>query len=619
MKAKTLLIAALGLLTAASLGSCVKDGTVDRGDINAAIALTISDITTSGATVTVSSAQENLAKCWFVEPVEADVAKFYDMDAIDRKAYILENGKEITLPYEFQASGLALGTQYAVAAIGADKEGVFRAAPVYKSFETHDAEISVSVACVDETAGAVKYQYSVTLGEYTKKANYVLINGEGVDEMTDDAVLAKIHEAGADVKTTAISITDGEIVLPAKVSVIVAAVAIDDLGREGEFDREDVVVLTSKKVKCGTDLAEKSAGVYEGVIELPAQQLFVIVKDDVKYGFTPYSGNGGVGTVNCLYSAMPYYSLAEDPELTYQFKVSKAIGQLKPQSDGGIELWTNTEAAEKVLIRADFSNADGTPRYYLEIQKEEDPNLIFYEGFDLSVFGGQLQAPVKGTAAPAGDMNTWDGTEPGASAGTISTTTVGIDSFIYPSTAPLSPIGASSSKYLTETFMKNWGLEEWTFAGRSHLGPGYFRTQASSENNLSYVITPKFSKLSAASTVEVTITCFNFAATLDGSFEIVVLGAGNYTKAVCTNDKGFSKSYDVAASGALTQTSFVPEAEMLPKDSNGTKNKAIATMVLTIEGATADTQLRFGKEEALPKTNAQNGRVCIDDITVMKK
>ena len=597
------------LLLLGTTWSCKKEGGVDRGDINAAIKITVNDVTATSAVVDAVCAQENVTGCYYVSPVLTSGADLLNMDAIDRKAFIMENGQKMDMPFKDNVSKkLLAGTGYTVAVMGYDKDGVIRTAPWFTTFTTGKATVSTTAFLKSQESGYT-FEYSILKGENTASVKYIVSTDKEITSLENDALKALIQKGGANVKTTSEDIPSATLTSAQKADFVVAAIAVDDMGREGEFasslySSETTVKLTGEGINAKLTAPVKDVEIFEGTVKMPKSSSFVININGIDFGFTDYSGNGGVGTVNNSKSAMPFYSMTD--QMTYKFNVSKAIGQMSTIAEGGNKFWTNLAADADMFVRVDLTNVDGNARYYFEIP-EKDDKVVFYEGFDLSVLGGFYQAPVAGTGcATSGEFA--DGTEPGTK-GTISTTTNGIDSFTWPESAPRS---ANGWKFvISEKLIKNWGLDQWLFAGRSNLSAGHIRIQASSANNLSYAVTPKFTKLTAPTTVTVTIHAFCFAATLAGDFEIAVLGAGKITNSACTNTYGYN-----GKGGTFTDTVFTPEADLLPKEANNVVNKSIATIVLTVEGATADTQIRFGKDVALEAGN--NGRVCIDDIKVTK-
>ena len=70
-------------------------------------------------------------------------------------------------------------------------------------------------------------------------------------------------------------------------------------------------------------LTEQSTGIWTATADCAAQSEFTIVKDGTVYGFTTWSGNGGIGTVNSQASAVPFYTY---PSAVYY--VRQSLGQM---------------------------------------------------------------------------------------------------------------------------------------------------------------------------------------------------------------------------------------------------------------------------------------------------
>jgi len=609
---RTLAIFALSALMCATLGSCVKDGTVDRGDINAAIKLSTVEVKAASATISGTSAQENVVSCYLAGPVEVAEVNFANYDAIDRKAYILEHGTEMTIPFEVAfTGGLKPETSYMVAVIGKDAQGVFRTAPYYITFKTGSATVSTSLSIAEEGAG-YKYTYSILKGENTKEFKYIVSEDKSTVGLDEAGLRALIKAGGSDVKTSSTDIPAVTINKDSKCDMIVAALAFDELGNEGGFSSSVVTGETIVKAivnGAATVLSPEAEGseVYVGTIDMPASATFTINKDNVDYGFTSYSGAGGIGTVNSVFSSVPFVNLTSD--MTYKFKVSKAIGQMSATNAGGNAFYANMDAAAKVQIRADFS-AD--PAIYRFEVVNEDANLVFYEGFDLCTWGGFYQAPVKGGKPADASTAGSKGTEPVVMS-SVSTTANGFDNFCYPSTMTLD----GSETHINDTLMTNWGLQDWTFK-KGYLSCGHIRIGAtlSGSTAVSYVITPKFTKLTSATNVTVTIEGFDFASSvLHQHFAIV--GDGKYTGATVTNTAGYNETFTVSTDGLLTEKSFDPNGTMFPKHANADFNKTMTKVVLQVEGATANTQIRLGTDDT-PIGDLKEVRICIDYIKVTK-
>lgn len=607
-------ISCLALL--GGLCACQKQGGVDRGDINAAIKLTATQVTASSATISAVSAQENVVSCYFVAPVPTSDVKFVDMDAIDRKDYILQHGVKAEMPLTVNVSkSLNAGTSYSVAVIGFDAQGVARTAPYYTTFKTGVSEATVSCDYAEE-APNFRYSYSVILGSSTQYAKYLISDDDAVVEM-NDAELEAYMLKSPDTKKTGVSLSEA-FPSPKKVSFVVAAIPYDDLDRAGKIAVSRIVVVKPRTIKVGKDLVETSPRVYEGTVKLPAQCTFSIEYEGKDYGFIPYSGNGGVGTVENEFAAVPYYNLTATHH--YVFKVEKALGQLAPIADGsnGVNLWTNMASPADVKVVFDLSYADGTPRYYLEVVNT-DPKRVFYEGFDLFVYGGFYQAPVKGTGHPIlnGGQVTYaevpniDGTEPGMK-GSIATTTNGVVPFSY-NTPDNDPVKDGQP---TETFIKNRGLLGWSLKRTSEF-PGFIQLGNSQSTHFdAYFVTPKMTALSGATDVVMETETYRFAG--DGAIKLAILGAGKFTSATTTVIDGTKAVAGTYAPGCanLSATEFTITGDILPKEANADVNKSILKISIEVSGATADTQFKFYVAD---ETIASNGRIQFDYINVHKK
>lgn len=596
--------------------SCQKEGGVDRGDINAAIKLTATQVTASSAVISAVTAQDNVAWCYYVAPVPVSEVQFVDMDAIDRKAYIVEHGKKVQLPLKDEIKQeLAANTSYSVAILGYDEADVARTAPYYTTFKTGSCEASVSAAVSGE--GPFEYKYNVTVGANASKVKYIVSTEDSVVEM-DDAALKTYIESASDTKETKISLDD---VLSStkKVSFVVAALPYDDMNRAGKVASARIIVEKNKVIKVGTDLKASTANVYEGIVKLDAQGSFVFEFEGKQYGFIPYSGNGGVGTVENEFAAVPAYNLTA--QHVYKFNVEKAIGQLAEITDdpaAAVSLWTNMTTPADVKVVFDNSYADGKPRYYLEIVNK-DEKRVFYEGFDLFVYGGFYQAPVKGTGNPIesggqvtlANVPNIDGTEPGLK-GSIATTTNGVVPFTWnsPDNDP------AKDGQATETFIKNRGLLGWSLKRTSEF-PGFIQLGNSQSTHFdAYFITPKMSALTGATNVIMETETYRFAG--NGDIKLAILGAGSFTSATTTVVAGTKAVAGTYAPGCanLSSTEFTITGDILPKEANADLNKSILKISIEVTGATADTQFKFYVPE---ETIASNGRIQFDYINVYKK
>jgi len=607
---RTLFFAILAL-TALGLGSCVKEGGVDRGDINGAIKLTAETVTATSVKIVGTCAQENVIGCYYVKPFEASQADLLGMDAIDRKAYILAHGTETTLPIKDSATlQLLAGTKYTVAVIGYDADKVFRTAPYFTSFTTGEATVNVTAS--QSSPSAFDFTYSIEKGEFASYVKYVASTDKSVTALDNDGLKALILKGGSAVKTTRADIPVAHETSKEKCDFVIAALAYDDLDRPGQMSSNLISTETIVKVNVAgnaTTLSkpEKDVEFFEGTVDMPATGSFKINISGTDYGFTSYSGAGGIGTVNNMMSAIPFYNMTA--EMTYKFTADKAFGQMTPVADGGNAFWLNMAAAAKVKVSVDLTLEGGAPRYRFE-KVANDSKVVFYEGFDLSVWGGMYQAPVKGTSV-SGDISLLDGSEPGTQSG-ASTTANGIDNFCWPASIPLD----GTEKTLSDKLIQNWGLQDWTFK-KAFLSVGHLRVTSTATNAYSYTLTPKFTKLTAPTTVTISLDAWNFAALVTNlSFKVV--GAGKFTKAVVTNTEGYNQTFTAGTTATLTEDTFVPDAQMIVKPANNNVvNKVIAHIELTVEGATSETQFWMGTGTE-PIASTKDARVCIDYIKVTK-
>ncbi|MDR1172447.1 MAG: PKD domain-containing protein, partial [Bacteroidales bacterium] len=185
--------------------------------------------------------------------------------------------------------------------------------------------------------------------------------------------------------------------------------------------------------------------IYEAVVPFTTgQQTFSIQIGSTEYGFIWYSGNGGIGSVTSPHASVPLANIY----------VEKSIGQLAPVTDEDLidtdPLWVNLTSGSNVLVRVDMSNEDEIVRYYLELQKSADPNLILEQNFDLFVWGGHWPNYLGGSIPSPIDPALLDGTEVASRSGTG--TAVG--------TSNTSPINSENQDMIP--YLKNRNLEGWT-------------------------------------------------------------------------------------------------------------------------------------------------------------
>lgn len=347
-----------------------------------------------------------------------------------------------------------------------------------------------------------------------------------------------------------------------------------------------------------SELKESESGIYAATIACKASDDITILIENTPYGFTSYSGNGGVGTVNSVYATAPFYTYP-----TAVYYVRESLGQMTAKTeDADInKFWVNVSGSTcKIDVKIDCTNTDQIPRYYLKLVENEDPSIILEQYFDLMVYGGDWIQTGKEASSGRKPASTSpaaiDGTEPATT--TASYTTFGIN--------------ISSDKDAAPAYLANRGLTDWSIK-YCYEFPGYVRlSNTASGTNIYYGVltTPKLSKLTAASTVTVTFDAVRFASEHD--IPVKILNAGTIASA------------QVTIEGSGSATSIVPESDNksinitsahCPKHGNEALKKW-SNFSITIEGATAETQISWDTTGA--GTTSANGRICLDNIVVKK-
>ena len=354
------------------------------------------------------------------------------------------------------------------------------------------------------------------------------------------------------------------------------------------------------------ELTESEAKIYTGTVSVSAADSFEILVENVPYGFLSYSGNGGVGKVENMMSAAPYYSSSTIAD-SRGYDCKMAVGRMAATADGGNDFWTNLSEDAQILVRVDLTYADGTPRYWLELVEADDPNLLLEQNFDLFVWGGDytLASGGKGTA-PIADSESaadLDGTEEGTKGGATYTTP-------KPDIWSTADGAADGDVIAGDLYLKNRNMTGWEVRRiAEHPGTVRLNKSASGSHKYSgYLKTPKLAALTAPTNITLEFDICRFAG--DGDIYITVEGAGTYT-AAAVNIDGAAAATTVAASG----TDFVVTNDLCSKQANTVINKPWSHVELSIAGATAETQIKFdgsrGKDSA-------SDRCLLDNIKITK-
>lgn len=565
------------LLAAFSVSSCESDD-VDYGPISAAIEIGVEEVTPSSAKIRLTTEQENVASYKIVKPTPISEFEYAAHDAIDRLAFIEERGEAAEAPFEQTLAGLMPKVEYSFAVVGLDASGQRITAPTFARFTTAYASSLVEARFETNPDETFTFTGKITPNAYTVSYRYIFDSDH--NEATE-AELRELLEAGGSGVKTDKGVKELELVKSDKTGVTLAVLSYDDANRPGEFtstfvSTEDMasVIVDGKE----TQLARPTEGVdiFEGKVAVPAKSGFTVEINKVAYGFAPYSGNGGVGKVENMMSAAPYYSSSTIAD-SRGYDCKMAVGRMAATADGGNDFWTNLSEDAQILVRVDLTYADGTPRYWLELVEADDPNLLLEQNFDLFVWGGDytLASGGKGTAPVADSESAADGDV------------------------------IAGDLYLKNRNMTGWEVRRIA----EHPGTVRLNKSASGSHKYSgYLKTPKLAALTAPTNITLEFDICRFAG--DGDIYITVEGAGTYT-AAAVNIDGAAAATTVAASG----TDFVVTNDLCSKQANTVINKPWSHVELSIAGATAETQIKFdgsrGKDSA-------SDRCLLDNIKITK-
>lgn len=571
--------------------------------VNAAFQVAVSSIGANTATVDFVTEQDNIATYRMVGPVDGLELNYLAMDAIQRKAYIAEHGKDMAAGEPFQLSGMKSKTTYVVGAYGIDKDGTVVTAPTFASFQTKGLEIALQVEKVSEEPGNYAARADVTIDENT--ASYAYIFDQEHASLTDAELIALLKAKGAGVKTETKSATlTFNSTQPG--AVICAVLPFDQIGEaaalvKGKVNFAAAVDENATRLQgddVTVELQEVSTGIFEGEAAVPASTSFTVVYKKQAYGFISYSGNGGVGRVENPKAAVPFYNLPADTPSPYY--VEKAVGRMALVEAEANPFWVNLEAPGEILFRADFTRE--IPRYYIEYKAAADPKVVLKQNFDLFVWGADYSIPIYGSGVGGGtigsdDIINYDGTE-AAVPNTVKTTAAGIDPFGY--------YGEGTEHPCSEEFIRNRDMVGWTL-GFVAEGPGYIRLSKGTLGWQGWLITPKLSTLAPGTKLTLSFDCARFGP-YAVDMPVSILGSGSFTGGkVNAKGDGF---VDVSASGTLYN---ITPTDCPPYD-NAYANKPWSRIVLTVEGAGPDTQIMW---DARPVTSSKSDiRLRLDNILI---
>lgn len=357
---------------------------------------------------------------------------------------------------------------------------------------------------------------------------------------------------------------------------------------------------TSEGVWVKTDkggLTELTAaeGIYTATVTCGATENFVVMIENTTYGFTAFTGNGGVGTVNHLKASAPFYNGGV-------YYVRESVGRMT--SEGTLnKFWVNTGVAGSFSIKIDLTNADAIPRYYIKWDETIDSKIVLAQYFDLFSYGGDWVNYFKGTASGTtgtgkdAATDNCDGTEDGTQ-GILAGTGLGKN--------------IASSADASPAYIANRNLTGWDITNGFEF-PGYIRlsnSKSGTTNLYGEMTTPKLSALTAATNVTLTFDALRFASTED--IKVAIIGGGTFA-AVKVRVEGSGSEGSIAP--AADNMSFAITSAHTPKHANSVAPKPWSNFTVSISGATANTQIKW---DCTTASTSSEGRICFDNIIVKK-
>lgn len=345
-------------------------------------------------------------------------------------------------------------------------------------------------------------------------------------------------------------------------------------------------IQTAVRFSSGVEytLNEVSKGVYEQTIPYSGAGSMTFLYLGAEYGQMASSGSGMVGTHSS------------------GVHLSRTIGRL---ASGGNPIQMKASKAETVLVRLDVSYEDAIPRYYLELP-EIETNLLFHEDFSLMTWGGDYYTYYNGFG-PVETADIVDGTE------------VATKKADYTQ----APFGNKPFDQENATYIKNRGLEDWTF---EYCCERPFALQVGHDNGAGSVTTPAFSFLTETTNANLHLDLARFGGKSTGvKITVEILGAGTFDAMSClgsrdayTCDYGtYSAMLDVNLSendctfsedGKSMATSSNGQGKILPRVYNNNATfKPHTKLNLRILGADASTKIKIYGE-------ANSARFTIFDL-----
>ena len=584
--------------------SCAGDYSVNDTPINTAVKLQVGDISANTAEITLSPTQD-VASFIVAGPALAGSFDYVGADAIASLAWIKENGSEYPAPFSQVYAELESGTGYFLGFVALDASGTIVSAPSFGSFKTKDTGISVKAELEGDSAPFI-YSWSIEPNEYTECYKYIVSWDAALVDAEDASILEMVAAGGSGVTNAEEAVYESRN-MDKKSPFIVAAVPFDALGKAGKGSIARIYTREVVAVNCNGSLTELSqsdseVAIFEGEVTLPAKASFTISRSGEEYGFTSFSGNGGVGLLEGqTNTAAPCADLAGS---TFKETIYKSVGRMEL---GGNAFWTNMPTEVKVKVVADFSREDGIPRYRLDVV-ESDPAVVLRENFELCVAGGYYWVgKISGPKYPETDPQALDGTEavtPGAAGYTDGGTAMMKSDPADPDTEAVVPC---------ELYLKNRDLEGWSFQRVYEHALAIRLGKSGSTYVPTSLTTPELSKLSAGSTISVEVKLSRLGTGSD-PISIGVLGGGSIDSASYGNHKSTASN---DGGSKIVDGEFRADAEVCPVVANADVDKPVSTVTLTISNA--GPQTRISVYPCKSNSGISNSRCFCHGITITKK
>ena len=565
--------------------------------VSAAIGISVDNVLTSSAEVTVFSKQDNVVSCIISLPQKyEEVADYLDMDAVDRYDYIREHGSEHGLePVLFRK--LDPTSKYFVGAMGLDADGNVITAPVFMTFETGSMNVRLNAVYTGMTeSGKYRFSASVTPDEAT--AEYMYLFDESHVASSKEELTKYILSEGEGVKKAS---GKQDITLESDSRmVIVAVIPFDMDGNMGELATmvaagEMTLVTVDLNGVVALESREDNENIYEGVVDVPSgAHEFTVTVNGVQYGAVPYSGVAGVGTfTEKEYIAYPAVGIRQDGsnyvERPLTYTVSKSIGRMSAVSEGGRKFWTNTDASEKMTVRIDLSYKDRIPRYYFRVV--DAPDVILHESFDLFAYSGDYMKPANGCSVEM-TPDAVDGTEPGVMQPFDLTNANGANKnevgymkthFDYPD--------LENGKVLaSELYIRNRDMEGWTILSCGEK-VGAIQLSVSTAKAFGVLTTPCLEKINGTEDVILEIDMARFSTSSKNKIAVRIEGDGEFSSGEVTVDG--QEKVDLTEAVASKKEYHVGNEKSIcpPSVANGDLDKPVSHFRFGISGASPKTRI----------------------------